>query len=357
MANRIGVKLGNILTMASVAFVGASTMGRAQEVQAVDPSTRSTAIAQVSNLVKATAIVGGLKKVVIEGEYVLNTWWLPASEIEFKPGSSLVVSIDAAAQSREIFIIANRITIDDPANPPKIVWQTIAVPPQPDRGQASSGPPGSGEGGVGGNGAPGAQGTTGAPGADAPSLTLMFKQLSPGPLIVDFKGGKGGPGGAGQKGGDGGAGAQGSHARQERDNHLGITVWLPSCAAGPGWGGRGGDGGSGGAGGMGGAGGSGGSVTLISLPEALPTLTQAIRSYVDGGAGGDGGPDGLGGNSGRGGAEGALANFCHSAGRGGATGTTGVSRGQFGATGQVGSSGRIYVGSLDSTQFKGLFEF
>lgn len=358
MACKIGVKLRDSALMACVVFVGATLCAEAQEAQSVDLSTRSAAIAQVSSLVKATSIIGGLKKVVIEGEYVMNTWWLPATEVQFKAGSSLVVSVDAAAQSREIYIIANRITIDDPANPPKITWQTVAVPPQPDRGQASAGAGGSGVGAAGGNGTPGAQGTTGAQGADAPSLTLMFKQLSPGPLIVDFKGGKGGAGGAGQRGGDGGGGAQGTSARQERGSGpFGITIWLPSCASGPGWGGRGGDGGSGGVGGTGGTGGAGGSVTLVSLPEALLTITQAVRSYVDGGVGGDGGPDGVGGNPGSGGPEGPLANFCNSAGRVGGSGAAGASRGQFGVTGQSGPSGRLYVGSLDGNQFKGLFDF
>lgn len=352
------VMQGNALLMASVALATTATLARAQEPQSVDLTTRSAAIAQVSSLIKAAAIVGGLRKVVIEGEYVLNTWWLPASEIEFKPGSSLLVSVDAAAQSREIYIVASRITIDDPANPPKITWQTVAVPPQPDRGQASAGAPGAGAGAAGGSGTSGAPGATGARGADAPSLTLMFKQLSPGPLAVDFKGGKGGAGGAGQKGGDGGAGAQGDAARQDRrGGPFGTTIWLPGCASGPGWGGRGGDGGAGGAGGTGGTGGAGGSITLVSLPEALPTITQAVRSYVDGGVGGDGGPDGLGGNPGFGGPEGPLANFCNSAGRVGAPGAAGVSQGQFGVAGQSGPSGRLYVGSLDASQFKGLFDF
>jgi hypothetical protein len=335
-----------------------ANLAMAQTPQPVDIATKATAIAEVSSQVQASGVIlDGLKKVVIQGQYTLATWWLAASELEFKAGSSLVISSDVAKQSHEIFIIAKRITIDDPAHPPSITWETIVPSPPADRGQAGAGPHGAGAGGGGGNGTPGAPGATGTEGAPAPSLTLMFETLAPGPLLINFNGGQGGPGGVGQKGGDGGPGAQGSSASQAHDSGpFNTTIWHPWCASGPGQGGHGGTGGTGGPGGTGGRGGTGGSVTLVSIAEFLPTITQAVRVDVSGGTSGIPGAPGNGGNSGPGGPEGPLASFCNSAGRNGSPGGPGPAGGP-GAPGSPGGSGRDYVSSLTAEQFTRLFGF
>lgn len=318
---------------------------------------RANEVAQLSQLVRAKWILDPAAQIIVEGAVQPNTWWVAADEIVFKPGGHLVFPEHVTKGSRELYIVAERITIEDPLSPALITWETTPPSPMPDRGQAPTGGAGSGDGAAGGRGADGAPGTTGGRGADAPNLTILLRTLAGGTLELLFEGAIGGPGGAGQRGGDGGAGARGSRARQARSSGpFGTTIWHPWCEAGPGWGGRGGDGGTGGQGGTGGPGGRGGSITIVSIPEALPILTNALRRRVKGGDGGAGGTGGTGGNPGAGGPEGELANFCNSAGRNGAAGSPGA-QGPQGVKGPDGEEGRTFVGSLSEKQFLDLFGF
>lgn len=320
-------------------------------------SDRANEIAQLSSLVKAKSILDPAAKLVIDGTFRPNTWWLAADEVVLKPGAKIEFPASVVNVSRELYLVAEKITIEDPANPALITWEQIAPPAPPDRGQAASGAPGSGDGGNGGRGGDGAPGTSGTAGTDAPSFTLMIRTLAGGTVNLDFKGGPGGNGGMGQRGGDGGAGARGAGARQARTTGpFGVTIWQPWCESGPGQGGNGGDGGTGGMGGVGGRGGRGGSITIVSLPEGLPILTNAILRNVDGGMGGSPGATGAGGNGGAGGPEGELANFCNSAGRNGVPGHPGPG-GAVGPQGEDGGAGRTFVASLTTQQFESLFGY
>lgn len=315
---------------------------------------KAPSIADAASKYKIIHVISGPQTLEVTGDYVVNTWWIGAEKIKFAPGSKLVISSEALKSSREVYIFAKSIEVD-PANPPIITWMPPNMSAPGDRGQAKSGANGSGVGANGAAGTDGASGTTGERGFDAPSVVLMFMNLSPGPLRIEMNGSSGGIGSKGQRGGDGGYGARGSAAQQDyRDAGLLGKVWLPACSSGPGKGGSGGAGGAGGQGGIGGVGGSGGSVTLISIPEALPTLTQAIKIDVEGGVGGAGGAGGDGGSGGQGGNEGQLASFCNSADRHGSAGNSG-SIGVSGVTGENGNSGRVYVGSFTREQFRDIF--
>lgn len=342
--------LGSLLPLPSLAQAPTAAPQR------IDLSERAEIIADVSARVRATCVMDPQRKFEVKGTQEATSWWIAAHEIVFHPNATLVFPSSVYSQSHELFLVANKVVLVDPSKPPTISWGKPSRNVPADRGQASSGPPGAGDGAAGTGGSPGTPGIPGEGGGDAPSITLIARSLN-GALTVDFSGGRGGAGGSGQKGGDGGAGARGSRARQARSSGpFGMTIWEPWCEAGPGHGGRGGDGGPGGGGGTGGRGGRGGAVTIVSLKDGLPTFTQAIRTDVGGGAGGDGGAPGPGGNAGAGGPEGELANFCNSAGRNGSAGASG-GQGLKGEKGDPGTAGRTYVSVLTTEQFSQLFCF
>lgn len=324
--------------------------------QQIELSERAEIIADVSARVRATCVMDPQRQFEVKGIQEATSWWIAAREIVFHPNATLVFPSSVYSQSHELFLVADNIVLLDPSKPPTITWGKPGRSVPADRGQAASGPPGTGDGAAGTGGSPGTPGMPGEAGGDAPSITLIARSLN-GAVSVDFSGGRGGTGGPGQKGGDGGAGARGGRARQARaSGPFGITIWEPWCESGPGRGGPGGNGGPGGDGGIGGRGGRGGAVTIVSLKDALPTFTQAIRSDVGGGAGGDGGAFGLGGNAGAGGPEGELASFCNSAGRDGRPGAAGAP-GSKGEKGDPGVTGRTYVSILTPEQFSQLFCF
>lgn len=323
----------------------------------IDLQDNPEPVAEASARAKPIIAINPDREVIVDGEMSWSPMVLAAKRIVFKPGSRLIFDNTDAHAAGHFHIVADEIVAADPANPGVITWYS-EVPKKPvDRGQASSGALGAGEGANGGNGAEGAPGVTGSTGPSAPDLTLYVRTIGNGGCIVDFNGGTGGEGGQGQKGGTGGPGAQGSHARQGRQSGpFNTTIWLPYCDAGPGRGGNGGSGGTGGPGGTGGAGGSGGNVTLVSLPEHLPTLSEVVRVETGGGSGGAAGNGGAGGEGGAGGPEGALANFCNSQNRVGSTGSLGNSGAQ-GQRGESGRPGQVYVAELSNSAFQALFGF
>jgi len=76
--------------------------------QRVDIQSKASAIAEVSNQVKAATIIGGLRKLVIEGQYSLSAWWLAATELEFKPGSSIVISVMSQNKAVKYLLLQNK---------------------------------------------------------------------------------------------------------------------------------------------------------------------------------------------------------------------------------------------------------
>jgi len=322
----------------------------------VDMADSADQVADVASRARSTMVLSPNRRFVVEGDTFFGAQLLTANEIVFKPKARLIFQDGTPNTAGHFYIVANRIVVEDPNNPGIITWQRTAPVAPPDRGQAASGGGGSGDGGRGGDGASGAPGSTGLTGATAPALTLFTRNAGQGGLVIDFAGGPGGPGGVGQIGGNGGGGARGSSARQARQSTPLGTVWLPSCEAGPGHGGTGGNGGIGGPGGVGGKGGNGGNVTLVSTPDRIPTLFQAVRVNLAAGDGGAGGAGGGGGQGGPGGPEGQLANFCNSAGRNGSPGAAG-GPGQTGSKGEQGRAGQPFVSQLTESQFKDLFGF
>lgn len=342
-------KLISITAFTTLALLSCSASAQ-DEPNAFNVEDRTTEIAPVASVVEKTMILSPQRTIIVEGDMIWSAMITGARKIVFKPGSRLILNKESPYAPGEFFVVAETIVVEDPNNPGMITWSKTVPTAPPDRGEAPAGPFG------GGQGAGGAVGTAGSLGYDAPKLTLVTKTIENGGLVIDMSGGDGGAGGIGQKGGQGGPGAQGSAARQARESRLGITIWLPYCEAGPGWGGKGGDGGTGGTGGKGGKGGAGGNVSLVSIPENLPTLFQIIRVKNGGGDGGTGGTGGSGGNAGPGGPEGPLATACGSAGRNGPAGQLGVN-GTAGVKGDIGPSGQPFVASLTAQQFPGLFGF
>jgi len=351
-------RFNTVRSFALVALLGIGGMAQGQPApQKIDLVDQADTIAGVAARAKATVALNPQRRIVIDGQVTFGSQVVTAREIVFKPKGRMVFTDATPNTSGHFFLVADRIIVEDPNNPGTISWEQ-SIPGKPsDRGQATVGSGGSGEGAAGGAGATGASGATGSPGQNAPELTVMVRTIGNGGLVVDFGGGEGGEGGMGQAGGAGGAGAQGSGARQARQGlPFGGTAWLPYCESGPGMGGQGGSGGTGGQGGIGGRGGNGGNVTLVSTPNNLPTLFQAVRVGMGGGKGGKGGAAGTGGAAGAGGPEGPLANFCNSAGRNGAAGAAGSS-GSVGPSGEQGRAGQPFVAQLEDKQFESLFGF
>lgn len=358
-SSRIGVRTLILTTVAAAVSCSAfaQTPAPAPAPQQVNLADQADLYGEIANRAKATNTLSPGRVFIVSGDTTFSSQLLTAREIHFKPNSRLIFVDSGPNTSSHFFIVADKIVVEDVNHPGTISWQR-SVPPKPsDRGQAGSGVPGGGEGAAGGAGAQGAPGITGTAGANAPEITVMVRNVGAGGLVVDDQGGMAGDGGIGQAGGNGGNGAQGGPARQARKGGpFGTTIWLPYCDAGPGQGGSGGVGGNGGPGGLGGQGGNGGNVTLVSTPLSIPTLFQAIRVNLGGGAGGNGGQPGIGGKGGFGGPEGALANFCNSAGRQGSPGGAGPS-GPQGTNGQPGRAGQPFVSNLTDAQFAALFGF
>ena len=323
----------------------------------VDLVDQADTIAQVGAVTRGVMALSPQRRIVVEGEMPFTSQILAARELVFRPGSRLVFDDSSQNTAGQFFIVADRITVEDPNKPGIISWKRPAMAKPVDRGQASSGGPGAGDGAHGGTGATGAPGNSGAGGQNAPGLMVMVRTIVNGGLVVDFRGDNGAEGGLGQTGGDGGAGARGGPARQARSSGpFNTTIWHPWCESGPGQGGNGGSGGQGGPGGTGGKGGNGGNATLVSLPEHLGTLFQAVRIDLGGGQGGGGGLPGKGGKGGPGGHEGELANFCNGANRNGSGGGQGQ-EGPKGERGESGRAGQPFVAQLTNEQFKTLFGF
>jgi hypothetical protein len=354
--------LSIIFASASIAIASAQAPDTAPSTdqkppKQVDVTDQPDLLANVSAYVSKLMAIKPDRKIIVNGDYVWSSQILAAREIEFKPNSKLVFDNSSANVAGAFFIVADEITIDDPNHPGIVTWKSSVPDTPPDRGQANPGPTGSSPGADGGPGADGSPGAHGTAGADSPDLTVLVRTMAKGGLVIDFEGGPGGNGGIGQKGGEGGPGVQGSPAQQSRrKGPFGETYWLPSCAAGPGHGGNGGTGGAGGPGGDGGKGGRGGNVTLVSLPEHLPTLFTAVRVNVGGGKPGDPGKPGEKGKGGSGGLEGKLANFCNGSHRDGHTGGWGTP-GAEGKGGAPGIAGQPFVGSLSNDLFVKLFGF
>ncbi len=321
------------------------------EPQEFDPASRATEFAPIASEVSAVNTFRDGESLTIKGEYRSDSYLVTAPRIVFEPGSRIIFTSEARNLRDEFFIVANIIETPTSGSPPSITWEA-SVPAAPGgRGQASTGASARGWGGHGSPGATGAVGNPGGPGQVGPDITLFITEMQGGALVINAAAGAGGPGGPGQKGGDGSAGYQGQPAENERVLNAAV-----SCKRGPGRGGNGGAGGRGGVGGTGGVGGRGGDVTLVSIPEALPSLTQKIRIDLSGGQGGQGGPAGAGGSGGAAGPEGSLTTFCRSAGRVGSPGSNGPG-GSRGANGAAGDAGDFYVGSLPSDRFNNLFNF
>jgi hypothetical protein len=262
----------------------------------------------------------------VSGQTLLPGNILSTKHLIFSSGGNLTIS-DAAAQSGQVYILANQITLRGSAI---ITWarhDTNDVPP--DRNRAPDGAWGRSDGNNGTDGAPGQQGNIGYPGRSGPSVYLFAKALSGGTLFVDLRGEPGGRGGRGQDGGRGGDGAKGTSSSQS----------VVDCKSGPGPGGNGGNGGDGGPGGTGGPGGAGGDFSVVGL-----SLDQATRIQFSaaGGPGGKPGLAGQGGVPGLGGPEGeAHLPFCRPSRRAGNDGIPGKTTQEVAPDGPKGAPGRF----------------
>ena len=322
-----------------------SAPAAAQTAQLVPPSTIAAEARDTRELI---VLIGLQPEYVVSGDQRVDTAFLAANVIRFKPSSRLIFSDRARAMRNNLIVAAHTIVNEDPTKPGTITWLRGQGPSQspPASGQAPSGSHGVNDGQPGGPGTNGAQGNSGAVGQTAPNITLFLLSANGAPPIIDMRGQNGGIGGSGQRGGDGGVGHQGSPASSS----------LIDCRSGAGYGGNGGAGGNGGLGGRGGQGGTGGTVTLVSLPSAFPHLLQFVRVVTSGGDGGDGGAGGTAGSGGPGGAQGAKSlPYCKDEpGRRGADGPTG----QPGSTGERGASGTqgdLFYTTLELASFNALF--
>lgn len=265
---------------------------------------------------------------------------LAAEEIILGPGSTLILynpSISQSQASKELFIVAKKLTLLPGKPAPVITWNRQDAPSliPPPVGKAPAGLPGESEGASGGKGSNGATGNPGFPGRSAPTLYITIDQIMAPPdsqLIIDFRGQDGGPGGNGQDGGDGGRGARGTPGSSS----------LFDCKRGGGDGGSGGEGGNGGAGGLGGRAGDGGNVIFMGRPEIITETSKIIVANVSSGMPGLGGRGGKGGTQGQGGDGGSAAPpFCGGgkpgpSGKGGTNGTDRSNeRGPIGVEGVV----------------------
>jgi hypothetical protein len=322
--------------------IAGSAFGQPKSVPA------SNVIQAAKDVTEAVSLIGLQKEFVVDGDTFVDSYFVGAQVIKFKPGARLIFTDKALKMRRNFVVAAKTIEMLDPSKPGFITWGrgTAAGPTVPISGQAPGGAHGPGDGDGGAAGANGATGNRGIVGGDAPNLTLFAVAFKGAPPAIDLRGEDGGKGGTGQRGGDGGVGHQGSPA----------SAGLFDCKSGAGYGGNGGSGGVGGKGGTGGSGGAGGSVTLASLPSAFPTLLTLLRVGVAGGAGGLGGDSGAGVNGGPGGSQGAKAlPYCQDEpGRRGSAGANG----NFGAQGEpgpVGIQGDVFYTTLSEESFGKLF--
>lgn len=308
----------------------------------------SSIVSEAKEAKESISTVGLMKEFIVSGDTVYDSYFVGSETITFKSGARLIFSDKALKLRNNLIVVAKTIVMEDQGNPGLIAWMRGDGPgtPPPQSGQAPGGSHGAGDGDSGGPGSPGVQGNPGNKGLNAPNLTLFVLSMKGAPATIDLRGQSGGKGGAGQKGGDGGVGHQGSPASSSAFD----------CKSGAGHGGNGGPGGPGGKGGTGGAGGVGGTVTLVSVPDAFPTLLQLVRADVGGGEPGDGGDGGTPGNGGPGGAQGAKAlPFCKDEpGRKGNPGAGGQA-GEKGDKGSVGTQGDVFYTTLSVDTFKKLF--
>lgn len=277
------------------------------------------------------------KDYVVRGTEQFDGWFLQADRLIFESGAHLVFSQTAQSKRNSFFIVAREVIIKDQNKPGMITWERGAITGEPSTvGQAETGTHATADDSGGGAGHTGRQGNPGYPGNNAPSLTLFVKQCPASGLEINFRGQDGGKGGKGQKGGNGGNGAKGHPASQN----------MFTCTNGAGNGGPGGTGGHGGKGGVGGTGGKGGAVTLVSLTDHLPTLTQRFRVVVTGGLGGPGGDGGVGGGGGNEGPGGEQAlPWCQGNGSDGSPGPAG-GNGPSGDPGMMGIEGDMFLGAI-----------
>lgn len=312
-------------------------------------SVPAASIASDAKEVRDFVILTGLaEEVVVSGRQLYDAYFLGAEKLVFESGAELVFSERALKSRNNLIVAARAIVMKDQSKPGRITWARGEGPDgaAPASGQAPRGADGNSDGASGVAGQPGATGLTGPAGRSAPNLTVFVAGLKGAPPIVDLRGQQGGKGGAGQKGGDGGSGAHGAPA----------SASAIECKSGAGYGGNGGVGGQGGTGGKGGAGGAGGTLTLVSMPNALPSLLQFVRAEIGGGEGGAPGDPGQGGAGGRGGSQGAKAlPYCKDEpgrrGRDAGSGSVGV----VGSKGDTGLQGDIFFTSLEESSFIRLF--
>ncbi|PLC14025.1 hypothetical protein BV582_20855 [Bacillus paralicheniformis] len=287
-----------------------------------------------------------IKELIIDGDKVINGWYIRAEKIIFKSGSSIWFSEAAQQRRTNFYIVANEIICEDMNSPGLVTWQhNSLVDQEPSSGQAATGYHGIKDGNPGGVGHQGIKGNKGYNGKNAPNITIFVLDVPSSGPEINFRGQDGGKGGKGQKGGDGGNGGKGVPASQN----------CCDCTDGAGDGGNGGNGGPGGPGGNGGDGGNGGIITIISKEQLLPSLEQKMRTIVSGGTGGPGGDGGEGGNPGLGGPGGQEAlPWCRGNGNRGNDGARGEN-GPMGETGTNGVDGDIFHGSMTEEEIENIF--
>lgn len=308
----------------------------------------SNVASEAKDIRDAVTLIGLQKELIVQGEQVVDSYFVGAERITFKSGARLVFSDKALKTRNNLLVAARTITMEDPAKPGVITWAMGPGPTQgpPRSGEAQGGTNASSDGEAGGQGQTGIVGGVGVNGATAPNMTIFVMSFQGAPPTIDLRGQPGGVGGQGQKGGHGGVGQHGSPA----------TGTAFGCRSGAGYGGAGGQGGAGGPGGFGGTGGAGGTITFVSLPEAFPTLLQLVRADVGAGESGAGGPGGMAGLGGPGGSQGAPSYpFCKDEpGRRGANASSG-GEGSKGDKGVAGTSGDVLYTTLSAPSFKAIF--
>lgn len=161
-------------------------------------------------VIEALSKLGGSP--TLFGEYIVDgdkSWSIPfmtVKKLTFKRNSRLIFDETVTRAHKNLFIFAERIVSEDQQELGEVTWVDIdaSVPPIPGYG-ASGGNMGGVESATGGPGAAGPDGFGGENGADAPSLTIVVKDLAGG-LKIGLRGEVGGTGGPGGVGGSGGQG-------------------------------------------------------------------------------------------------------------------------------------------------------
>jgi hypothetical protein len=351
------------------------TLAGTVRAQSVPPETSQPQIVELQpgDVADRISFVAGFRKQSTPLYEVTGTTPFPGKvlytdKLVFHPGGLLNLQASLRGtdsllsptqnDSNDIYIIAKSLVIEnDPHSNAKpfrgggITWgyePQTQVPP--DVGIATSGSVGGGIGAPGTPGADGVVGNPGYPGRRAPTLYLIFGEISGDRLYILLIGSPGGPGGVGQTGGNGGPGQSGDRA----------IFNIFNCERSGARGAPGGAAGNGGKGGTGGQGGPGGNLLIGSTVSTVSKLRPGLRvfarsnsnsspegaifAFLGGGPGGNGGPGGSPGTPGVGGPGGPGSGTC-SGGDKGPAGNTG-STGYEGDKGPYGPPGSAAVVSL-----------